>query len=263
MSTPLARELPGEIAPPVGHIALVFTNIRNSTHLWETSTTMKDAIHVHDHALRQLLRLCGGYEVKTMGDTFMCSFPSILPASLWCLGAQVLLLHAPWPQAILECEEGKEVYDSHGTLVKRGLSVRMGVHSGTPICKTDPITGRMDYFGPMVSRAWRISRYAMGGQILCSEDARRQLEIEAQVSETEFETGSEAEDHGEFDMQFAGSVDIIRELPAKVIRFGEVKLGGTAIPESLSLVYPTALLGRRELIDTTAGQDIVSDADPV
>jgi class 3 adenylate cyclase len=96
----------------------------------------------------------------------MCSFPTTLAAMWWCLTVQMQLLREFWPLEILECDEGKEVHDEHGNLLARGLSVRMGIHCGTPMCESDHITGRMDYFGPMVIRAARISGNSAGGQIM-------------------------------------------------------------------------------------------------
>ena len=43
-----------------------------------------------------------------------------------------------------------------GQVLYRGLRVRMGVHYGEPRAERDPITTRMDYFGPMVNRSARV-----------------------------------------------------------------------------------------------------------
>jgi adenylate cyclase len=150
--------LEGEVPPPIGHLCLVFTDIRNSTQLWEANAGMPTAVRLHNNLLRRHLRYCGGYVVKTEGEAFMCSLPTTLAAMWWCLTVQMQLLREFCPLEILGCDEGKEVHDEHGSLLARGLSVRMGVHRGTPMCESDPITGRMNYFGPMVIRSCSYQR---------------------------------------------------------------------------------------------------------
>ncbi|KAG1751292.1 uncharacterized protein EDB91DRAFT_598835 [Suillus paluster] len=230
--------LGGEVSPPTGHLCLVFTDIRNSTQLWEANAGMPTAMRLHNNLLRRYLRTCGGYVVKTEGDAFFCSFPTTLAAMWWCFTVQLQLLRESWPLEILECDEGKEVYDEHGQLLSRGLSVRMGVHCGTPVCEPDPITGRMDYFGPMVIRAARISGCALGGQIMCSADVVR--EINAKI----FENGPDTE-YSEF--QPTQAIEAIRQMQIVLIPAREIKLKGLEIPEMVSLVYPAALLGRQDL----------------
>lgn len=139
-----------EVAPPVGLVALVFTDIRNSTALWESNPGMQTAIRIHNQLLRRQLRAIGGYEVKTEGDAFMVSFPTVTAALLWTLTVQIELLREDWPQEILDSDEGKEIRTPQGDVLYRGLSVRMGIHFGSPVCEADPITRRMDYLGAMV-----------------------------------------------------------------------------------------------------------------
>lgn len=124
---------------------------------------------------------------------------------------QLQLLSADWPQEILDLPDGQEIMgpdlspddpldlqDEEGDLKRpqvllyRGLSVRMGIHCGEPVCEVDPITQRMvwnrhffdvifrscatrlfyfqDYLGPMVNKTSRVSSNAEGGQILVSMD---------------------------------------------------------------------------------------------
>ncbi|KAI6121838.1 hypothetical protein F5141DRAFT_538234 [Pisolithus sp. B1] len=238
----LAR-LGEEVPPPVGHLCLVFTDIRNSTQLWEANAGMPTAMRLHNSLLRRHLRICGGYVVKTEGDAFMCSFPTTLAALWWCLTIQVQLLHEPWPLEILECDEGRGVYDSEGNLIARGLSVRMGLHCGTPVCEPDPITNRMDYFGPMVIRASRLSGHAGGGQIMCSADVVR--EINARITETGPDT-----EYSE--LQPTTAIEAIRSMGIRVIPVGEIKLKGMEVPEMATLIYPAQVAGRVFMVPSSA-----------
>ncbi|GLB44995.1 putative adenylyl- / guanylyl cyclase, catalytic domain [Lyophyllum shimeji] len=233
----MIERLDGEVPAPVGHIALVFSDIRNSTHLWEVNPGMATAHKLHNTLLRRQLRFCGGYEVKTEGDSFMCSFPTSLAAVWWCLRVQYQLLHEPWPLEILECEDGKPIYDDNGTLIARGLSVRMGIHCGSPSPEPDPITGRMDYFGSMVNRAARICGNALGGQIMCSAEIIR--EINASIYRTEPETEYSK-------VQPQAAIDGILRMRVAVVPIGEVKLKGLEVPEYISAIYPAELAGRQD-----------------
>ena len=237
----LLNRLHEEVPPPTGQVTIVFTDIRNSTHLWEANPGMATAMRLHNTLLRRQLRFCGGYEVKTEGDSFMCSFPTALAAVWWCLSVQRQLLEEPWPLEILECEDGKSIYDSDGHLIARGLSVRMGIHSGMPLCETDPITHRMDYFGPMVNRSARINSSALGGQIMCSLDIVR--EINTKVLEPDPETELSK-------VQSMHVVEGIRQFGVVIIPMGEVKLKGIELPEILSIIYPLGLEGRHDLKET-------------
>ena len=241
-----------EVSPPIGHLCLVFTDIRNSTQLWEANAGMPTAMRLHNNLLRRQLRICGGYVVKTEGDAFMCSFPTTLAALWWSLTVQVQLMHEPWPLEILECEEGKEVWDTEGNLIARGLSVRMGIHCGTPVCEPDPITNRMDYFGPMVIRAARISGSAAGGQIMCSADVVR--EINARVTESGPET-----EYSEF--QPPQAIEAIRRMNIKVTLVGEIKLKGLEVPDMVSLIYPGSVAGRHDM-DLKGGSATASTLPP-
>lgn len=226
-----------EVEPPKGYVAIVFTDIRNSTFLWDKNAGMATAMKLHNNLLRRLLRYTGGYEVKTEGDAFMVSFSNVLAALHWSFMVQVQLLHEPWPLEILECEDGKEIRDSQGRLVARGLSVRMGIHCGTPYCERDPVTRRMDYLGPMVNRAARINQSAAGGQIMCSGDVVR--EITTRVLNDDPEKPA--------DPELAPTIEAIRLKGIVIKEVGEKRMKGLEVPEFLSLVYPDDLAGRLEL----------------
>jgi class 3 adenylate cyclase len=91
----------------------------------------------------------------------------------------------------------------------------MGIHVGEAEAIPDPKSGRMDYFGPPVNRAARVSGAAHGGQIVVSGDAWS--EVRPRVFE-------------------AGLVQH-RELGAHLLK-------GLATPETLVEVIPETLAGR-------------------
>ncbi|KAF5095852.1 hypothetical protein D0Z00_002992 [Geotrichum galactomycetum] len=245
----LAR-LGGEVDPPINDLAMVFTDIKNSTLLWETApVAMRAAIKVHNSIMRRQLRIIGGYEVKTEGDAFMVSFPTPTSALLWCFSVQSLLLVADWPTEILESSEGCEILDDKDEVMFRGLSVRMGIHWGSPVCERDPITRRMDYFGPMVNRAARVSAVADGGQIALSSDfvAEMMRLIDAMEEYKQGKVPTLADAFGgdealglaiEHDAKMLNNLGWERKI------LGEEKLKGLENPEFISLAYQKSLLGR-------------------
>ncbi|OCK75710.1 PP2C-domain-containing protein [Lepidopterella palustris CBS 459.81] len=244
----LAR-LDQEVDAPTGEVSLVFTDIKNSTLLWETyPIAMRSAIKMHNEVMRRHLRIIGGYEVKTEGDAFMVAFSTVTSALLWCFTIQSQLLEVQWPQEILNSVNCQELLDADGNVIFRGLSVRMGIHWGSPVCEVDPVTKRMDYFGPMVNRASRISSVADGGQITVSSDFIAEIQ---RLLETHIETdrtGSIASDDtiSEDLMSHA----IRRELRSlssqgfEVKDLGERRLKGLENPEYIYLMYPHSLSSR-------------------
>ncbi|WFD18608.1 adenylate cyclase [Malassezia caprae] len=242
MDSTLAR-LDREVLPPIGQVALVFTDIKSSTLLWETNPSMQAAIRLHNLLLRRQLRSIGGYEVKTEGDAFMASFSSVASALLWCFTVQMRLLSVDWPQAILDTPATKVVHAEDGSVLYRGLRVRMGIHWGWPVCEVDPVNNRMDYFGPMVNRAARISAAADGGQILVSQDVVDELERQFQQCGDEPVPSEESSEVPSVDEPHRDVV-LLRRLGLGIIATGERRLRGIESPERLSLVYPKSLSER-------------------
>ncbi|KAG6855458.1 hypothetical protein H0H87_002500 [Tephrocybe sp. NHM501043] len=160
-----------------------------------------------------------------------------LPSAVWsCLSVQSELLHVSWPLEIPECKDGKPIYDTSGNLIARGISIRMGIHCGTPSPEPDPITNRMDYFGSMVNRSACICGNAGGGEIMCSAEIFRELNYSIN------RTGRETE-YSKF--QPPQAIDEIRQMGVHIADVGEVKLKGLEVPENISLLYPSQLAGRQ------------------
>ncbi|EPS44060.1 hypothetical protein H072_1966 [Dactylellina haptotyla CBS 200.50] len=249
------RKFGREIPPPEVDVCLVFTDIKGSTLLWETyPNAMRSAIKSHNDIMREQLRLCGGYEVKTEGDAFMVAFPTVTSALLWTFNVQLALLFCEaWPLEILRSQQCAEVWasDEEGakSLMYRGLSVRMGIHFGQPVCERDPITKRMDYFGPMVNRAARISGVADGGQITVSMDYLTELKkMDALYPPEDTATASKPSDSfGDVTFEEAIRSDLrtLRNSSGWVTKpMGEKKLKGLENPEIISLIFPPSLAAR-------------------
>eukprot|EP01012_Entosiphon_sulcatum_P032273 TRINITY_DN41070_c0_g1_i1.p1 TRINITY_DN41070_c0_g1~~TRINITY_DN41070_c0_g1_i1.p1 ORF type:complete len:1045 (+),score=103.16 TRINITY_DN41070_c0_g1_i1:54-3188(+) len=179
------------VPPPVGMVALIFTDVQSSTWFWNMHTmAMRAAMRVHNATLRAWLRHYRGYEVKTEGDAFMIATSIATDAVSFCAQTQLQLLRVDWPNEILQCAEGCEVNGSESCISSdnvpdqaqtsyplwRGLRVRMGVHWGSVFHEQDPTSLRMDYFGPEVNRAARIASKGRGGEILVSNAAYREIE---------------------------------------------------------------------------------------
>jgi predicted ATPase/class 3 adenylate cyclase/Tfp pilus assembly protein PilF len=167
---------------PTGEVVIVFSDVQDSTVLWDRAPeAMHTALELHDKLLREVIEDFGCYEVKAKGDAFMIAARDVTRALQMCFEAQRRLLECPWPGDVLDQPSGAELKSESGTLVFRGLRVRMGIHLGRPRCKPDPTTGRMDYFGGMVNRAARVADAAHGGQVLLSDAAFAQLEPELEI----------------------------------------------------------------------------------
>ncbi|ELR24201.1 serine/threonine protein kinase [Acanthamoeba castellanii str. Neff] len=176
----------GTVRPPRGDIAVVFTDITRAASLWEFNAwAMRDATLLHNETLRAVLkRQNRGYEVVFAGDRSGCSgegsfcmaFQHASDALAWCCGAQLALLGVAWPEELLAHPGAAEEWgDTDDRVVHKGLRVRMGVDFGPVRVVRDPTTGRVEYRGPVVDTAARITTMAHGGQIIMSLAACEQL----------------------------------------------------------------------------------------
>ena len=260
----LAR-LDREILAPTGNLALVFTDIKSSTALWELfPIAMRSAIRIHNELLRRQLRIIGGYEVKTEGDAFMVSFPTATAALLWCFSVQTHLLTAAWPVEILDSIHGQEVLDADDNVIYRGLSVRMGAHWGDPVCEPDPITKRMDYFGPMVNRASRISSVADGGQITVSHDFITEIQRTLDTYADSDRSSSMGSEDTLVDEALAQSIRrdlrMLSTQGFEIKDLGERKLKGLENPEYVYLMYPHSLSARLSMQAAKAEKETAAAA---
>ena len=231
--------LPGAGDAPKDAMAVVFTDIVKSTAIWEKDPEiMTTAMSIHDDLVRQLCTVHAGYEVKQNGDGFMIAFQAAIDALRFCLDVQTQLQEQEWPPELLEMgpgqtivgdEEDTNVGSGAGSKVLwKGLRLRMSAHHGRPICKWNEVSGRMDYFGPVVNRAARFVGVCEGGQIVVSEDFLGQLENRE-------------------DSQVGADGPLFEWEPAYETRLlGERNLQGIKEDQKLYFIVPKSLIGRLE-----------------
>lgn len=137
--------------PPTGaEVTLLFTDIEGSTRHWELDPeAFRAGLEEHDRLFRTLIIEHSGYEVKTMGDSFVVAFGRPDDAVGFALAAQRRLADL-------------------GALASP-IRVRIGMHTGAALARTNPVTGRADWFGPTVNRASRVGDAGHGGQVLVTE----------------------------------------------------------------------------------------------
>eukprot|EP01062_Namystynia_karyoxenos_P080117 TRINITY_DN8580_c0_g1_i1.p1 TRINITY_DN8580_c0_g1~~TRINITY_DN8580_c0_g1_i1.p1 ORF type:complete len:898 (+),score=158.80 TRINITY_DN8580_c0_g1_i1:328-2694(+) len=168
---PPVRSPPGEgEGEGVAEVAVCFTDIQSSTELWEASPQgMYDGLNLHNDVMRLAYAAHNGYEVKTIGDSFMVAFDTAVDALGFGLDAQLGLLRQQWPEELLAHRLCKRIVGPAGAAVWGGLRVRVGVQSGPTRVERNPVTKRADYFGHTVNTAARLeSVLRFGGLIATS-----------------------------------------------------------------------------------------------
>ena len=124
---------------PSGTVTFLFTDVEGSTRLLHELGADRYAAVLAEHRriVRETFRAHGGVEVDTQGDAFFVAFPSA-------------------PEAVEAARGAQEA------LTARSISVRMGIHTGTPHLTDE------GYVGVDVHRAARIGACGHGGQVLVS-----------------------------------------------------------------------------------------------
>jgi class 3 adenylate cyclase len=185
-------------APTSGTIALLFTDIEDSTALWETDRdAMQKSLTIHNNVIRKLIDHYDAYEVKTVGDSFMIAVDSADKAVQLANDIQEDLVHADWPLQLATMPSSCTSFfpqrrnsiignPDPARIMFKGLRVRIGIHVGqSHIGETmddkeietvyDKVTKGFDYFGPIVNTAARIEDAAFGGQTMVSNDVHMGL----------------------------------------------------------------------------------------
>jgi class 3 adenylate cyclase len=157
----------------VGQMAVLFTDLRNSTRLYREigDAVAFGAVMNHFDVLREAITREGGAIVKTLGDAIMAVFPRPAPALRAIMEAQAALASPP---------EGV-----------RPFTLKAGLHAGPCIAVT--LDGRLDYFGSNVNIAARLEPLSTGTDCVITSDVRNDPEVVALLEDTT--SGLAAEPH--------------------------------------------------------------------
>lgn len=135
---------------PEGIVTIFFSDIEGFSS-WtkkRSEAAAKKLLDKHNELMRRCIDEYKGYEVKTIGDSFMVTFPQASPAVLCALSCQAAL--RLWTAA--------NVYDP--------IWIRVGMATGSVTVDAG------DYSGDAVNTAARIAALAKGGETLVSKNTK-------------------------------------------------------------------------------------------
>jgi class 3 adenylate cyclase len=136
----------------VGHIALLFTDLKGSTALYRRigDAAAYRLVRNHFAFLTEVVRDHEGTVVKTIGDAVMAAFIEDRQAV----------------DAALAIQRRVQAFNTENGLTD-GLVIKLGIHAGPTIAVT--LNDRLDYFGSVVNMAARLQGQSLGGDLVVSE----------------------------------------------------------------------------------------------
>lgn len=143
----------------ITRIALMFTDLRGSTELYERvgDAVAYEMVRDHFEFLSEIVRAHDGAVVKTIGDAVMAAFATSSSAAACALEIQ------------------RKVDGFNRASAYEALTIKLGLHSGPTIAVT--LNDRLDYFGTTVNMAARLQGQSVGGDIVVSPAIMADCEI--------------------------------------------------------------------------------------
>ena len=178
-------------------VALLFTDIVDSTLLWETNPgATQAALARHDHLVQSAIDAAGGAVIKGLGDGFIAVFPEPSLAARAAVAAQKALIAVDWSP--LE------------------FKVRMAIDTG----EVERRGG--DLYGPPMNRGSRLLNASHGGQIVLSDDAQKAITRDA---------GAQVKSLGEHRFKGLGTPQAVHQLIAEELsnNFPPLNIAGVSI----------------------------------
>lgn len=156
---------------------IIFTDIESSTQLWNSNpAVMAHAVVRHHKIVRDIIGDFDGYEVKTVGDSFLIATHLPMTSLLIALCIQLEMMSGPIAENFVMLKKtqggGAAAYWRDDT-----IRVRIGIHYCTNANAVyDKVHQRYDYYGPSINCASRVESTAGGGQILVTESFLKKLQ---------------------------------------------------------------------------------------
>lgn len=147
----------------VGHLTVVFTDLKDSTQLYRAigDAPAFGRVLTHFEILKTAVDAEGGAIVKTMGDAVMAVFPRPVAALRAVLTAQHQLAHPESPLT--------------------PLALKAAMHTGACIAINQ--NNRLDYFGTTVNIAARLCALCYGPDVVLSAAAASDTEVAAYLGQ--------------------------------------------------------------------------------
>ena len=159
---------PGDNAD-IGWIAIMFTDLKGSTELYEAlgDVTAYNLVRDHFDFLLERVKRNHGFVVKTAGDAVMAAFFRPDDAV----------------RAALAIQDDIASFNSArgGSMNATPIVLKLGIHAGSCIAVTTADT--LDYFGATVNIAARLANECRGGEVIVSEVMAKDVETGAALAD--------------------------------------------------------------------------------
>jgi class 3 adenylate cyclase len=158
----------------VGSMTVVFTDLKNSTQLYQDigDAPAFGRVLTHFEILKAAVAAEDGAIVKTMGDAIMAVFPRPVAALRAMLHAQN---HLARPQDF-SLPQGVSVPPSS----LKPLALKAGIHCGP--CLAINQNERLDYFGTTVNTTARLCALCTGADLVLSNSAHADGEVASHLA---------------------------------------------------------------------------------
>jgi class 3 adenylate cyclase len=157
----------------VGAVALMFTDLKASTSLYEQigEAPAYGLVRRHFDLLREMIAKCNGTLIKTIGDSVMAAFYD--PANAV---EAAFAMHST-------------ITDDNAVRGEPILTLKIGIHHGS--CIAVNMNDLLDYFGTAVNVAARVQKESLGGDIVLTEEIWLDPHVQEVISKRNCRTQKE------------------------------------------------------------------------